>query len=104
MKRTHKLSPDAPPLQGAGVSAGPTALEIASAEIERLQAEIERLSNLSAPDLKVETALYEALRFERQANKALRQQIHNDDLRYQRFRANRLAHAVGKNLKPGQHE
>jgi hypothetical protein len=100
--RAQRLVPDTPPLQAASVSAGPSALQIANDEIERLTSEVERLKSepLNAPDLKVESALYAALCHERAMNKILREKIEHNEARWHRFRTNRLLHKTGAKLKP----
>jgi hypothetical protein len=101
-RRTERLPITNPPLLAQSVSAGPSALQIAADTIERLTAENERLKDAKSQgfDLKVETVLYEALQFEREKVKALRRQIDSNELAWKKFRANRLLHAVGENLKP----
>src|SRR5882762_2947762 len=101
MKRTKRLAPATAPLCPP-TTAGPSALAIASATIAELTAENERLRSSAAtkPDIRVETALYEALQFERQRNAALTKAYHDAEQKFKRFRTNKLLHAVGSKLKP----
>jgi hypothetical protein len=55
----------------------------------------------TTPDLKVESALYAALQFERQRNAALVKKYHDLDKAFSLFRAKGIARGISKNMKPG---
>ena len=50
------------------------------------------------PDIRIESALYAALQFEREKNKALTKQVWDSEAKFQRFRANALVYRTAKGL------